>query len=577
MNKFKLYIFGLALASMGMTSCSASFLDVESKKESTSDNFYRTENDAWRALIGCYDGWQCTSSCAQCAFYFASEVMADECFGGVGNTDPRNFQVLDRFDANQSPSDMNILETEWKNYYAAVYRCNELLAHEGQISWSSEETKGTYLGECHAIRALCYFDMVRLWGNIPLFTEPVNENRAQANPDEVYNVIFSDLLYAVNNIPATAYPKSAAASNDGHITKYAASALLARVYLYYTGYYGKEPQVEGVTKNSVLQGLEDFIAVAESEGYGLVDEFKNLWPAASTSWAFNKSTGGYEKTCTYAGDGNKEVVLAQKFNYTQDYDGNNEGNRWLVYMGLRSYLGHAPYGRGWGGCTVNPKMWTAYGTGDERRSASIINIEGEGIFKDSGYEPSYKDQREYTGYSVKKYTPMSKWSKDEASGTWSLVDEVSGLGKGDFQISQYQDFIVMRYADVLLMAAELGSSNAQDYLNKVRQRAYSSKDDEGSLVVSSNYRELTATKENIMNERMLEFAFEGQRYWDLLRQGVNYAASQIATNTPVTSGGSPDNVTIKESDVVKKQGLSQIPNNQITLSNGVLKQNEGWN
>lgn len=577
MNNIKLYIFGLALLSMGMTSCSASFLDVESKKESTSDNFYRTENDAWRALIGCYDGWQCTSSCAQCAFYFASEVMADECFGGVGNTDPRNFQVLDRFDANQSPSDMNILETEWKNYYAAVYRCNELLAHEGQISWSSEETKGTYLGECHAIRALCYFDMVRLWGNIPLFTEPVNENRAQANPDEVYNVIFSDLLYAANNIPATAYPKSAAASNDGHITKYAASALLARVYLYYTGYYGKEPQVEGVTKSSVLQGLEDFIAVAESEGYGLVDEFKNLWPAASTSWAFNKSTGGYEKICTYAGDGNKEVVLAQKFNYTQDYDGNNEGNRWLVYMGLRSYLGHAPYGRGWGGCTVNPKMWTAYGTGDERRSASIINVEGEGIFKDSGYEPSYKDQREYTGYSVKKYTPMSKWSKDEASGTWSLVDEVSGLGKGDFQISQYQDFIVMRYADVLLMAAELGSSNAQDYLNKVRQRAYSSKDDEGSLVVSSNYRELTATKENIMNERMLEFAFEGQRYWDLLRQGVNYAASQIATNTPVVSGGSPDNVTIKESDIVKKQGLSQIPNNQITLSNGVLKQNEGWN
>lgn len=577
MNNIKLYIFGLALASMGMTSCSASFLDVESKKESTSDNFYRTENDAWRALIGCYDGWQCTSSCAQCAFYFASEVMADECFAGVGNTDPRNFQVLDRFDVNQSPSDMNILETEWKNYYAAVYRCNELLAHEGQISWGSEETKGTYLGECHAIRALCYFDMIRLWGNIPLFTEPVNENRAQANPYEVYNVIFSDLLYAVNNIPATAYPKSAAASNDGHITKYAASALLARVYLYYTGYYGKEPQVDGVTKSSVLQGLEDFIAVAESEGYGLVDEFKNLWPAASTSWAFNKSTGGYEETCTYAGDGNKEVVLAQKFNYTQDYDGNNEGNRWLVYMGLRNYLGHAPYGRGWGGCTVNPKMWTAYGTGDERRSASIINVEGEGIFKDSNYEPSYKDQREYTGYSVKKYTPMSKWSKDEASGIWTLVDEVSGLGKGDFQISQYQDFIVMRYADVLLMAAELGSSNAQDYLNKVRQRAYSSKDDEGSLVVSSNYRELTATKENIMNERMLEFAFEGLRYWDLLRQGVNYAASQIATNTPVTSGGNPDNVTIKESDVVKKQGLSQIPESQITLSNGVLKQNEGWN
>lgn len=577
MNKFKLYMLGLGLASMGLVSCTAGFLDVESKTESTTDNFYRTESDAWRALIGCYDGWQCTSSSAGCAFYFASEVMADECFAGMGNTDARNYQVLDRFDVNQSPSDMNILETEWTNYYAAVYRCNELLAHESQIAWSSEETKGTYLGECRAIRALCYFDMVRMWGNIPLFTEPVNENRPQSDPDEVYNVIFSDLLYAVNNIPASAYPKSAAASNDGHITKYAASALLARVYLFYTGYYGKEPQVEGVTKSTVLQGLEDFIAVAESEGYGLVDEFKNLWPAASTTWALNKSTGDYEQTSTYAGDGNKEVVLAQKFNYTQDYNGNNDGNRWLVNMGLRNYLGHAPYGRGWGGCTVNPKMWTSYGTGDERREASIINLVSEGISDEADFETSYKDQREYTGYTVKKYTPMSKWMKDEANGAWSLVDEISGLGEGDFQISQYQNFIVMRYADVLLMAAELGSPNAQEYLNKVRQRAYTSEDEDGSLTLSSNYREVTATKDNIMNERMLEFAFEGQRYWDLLRQGVEYAASQIATNTSVTSGGNPDNVTIKESDIVKKQGLSQIPNNQITLSNGVLKQNEGWN
>ena len=577
MNKLKLYMLGLGLASMGLASCTAGFLDVESKTESTTDNFYRTESDAWRALIGCYDGWQCTSSSAGCAFYFASEVMADECFAGMGNTDARNYQVLDRFDVNQSPSDMNILETEWTNYYAAVYRCNELLAHESQIAWSSEETKGTYLGECRAIRALCYFDMVRMWGNIPLFTEPVNENRPQSDPDEVYNVIFSDLLYAVNNIPASAYPKSAAASNDGHITKYAASALLARVYLFYTGYYGKEPQVEGVTKSTVLQGLEDFIAVAESEGYGLVDEFKNLWSAASTTWALNKSTGDYEQTSTYAGDGNKEVVLAQKFNYTQDYNGNNDGNRWLVNMGLRNYLGHAPYGRGWGGCTVNPKMWTSYGTGDERREASIINLVSEGISDEADFETSYKDQREYTGYTVKKYTPMSKWMKDEASGAWSLVDEISGLGEGDFQISQYQNFIVMRYADVLLMAAELGSPNAQEYLNKVRQRAYTSEDEDGSLTLSSNYREVTATKDNIMNERMLEFAFEGQRYWDLLRQGVEYAASQIATNTSVTSGGNPDNVTIKESDIVKKQGLSQIPNNQITLSNGVLKQNEGWN
>lgn len=572
MNNYKIYIMALGLAATGLASCTADFLDVESKVESTTGNFYQTENDAYRALIGCYDGWQCTTSAMACSFYFASEVMADECFAGTGISDSRNYQIIDRFDQTQSPSDLNLFETEWTNYYAAVYRCNELIAHEEQIAWNSEETRGTYMGECRAIRALCYFDMVRLWGNIPLFTEPVNENREQADPDEVYDVIFSDLLYAAENIPASAYPKSDAANNDGHITRYAAEALLARVYLFYTGYYGKEPNVEGVTRQSVLEGLEEVVASGE---FSLVPQFKNLWPAASTSWEGNATTG-YTQTSTYAGRGNQETVLAQKFNYTSDYDGNSDGNRWLVYLGLRNYLGWAPYGRGWGGATVNPKMWTSYNTGDTRREASIINLLSEGIADDPNYEASYLDQREYTGYAIKKYTPMSKWEQNETSGAWSLTDEVSGLGDGDFQISQYQDFIVMRYADVLLMAAELGSPNAQEYFNQVRQRAFTEEDEDGSLTLSSYYRELTATQANIMNERMLEFAFEGQRYWDLLRQGVDYAASQIAGNTAVESGGNPDNVSISASNIVSKQGLMQIPNNQIILSNGVLKQNAGW-
>ena len=112
MHNMKLYIVGIGLAVMSLTGCTAGFLDVESKRESTTGNFYRTESDAWRALIGCYDGWQCTTSSQACAFYFASQIMADECFAGMGNTDARNYQVIDRFDATQSPSDMNLLETE---------------------------------------------------------------------------------------------------------------------------------------------------------------------------------------------------------------------------------------------------------------------------------------------------------------------------------------------------------------------------------------------------------------------------------------------------------------------------------
>lgn len=565
MNKFKSYIMALAATGLTLGSCSESFLDVESKTESTTGNFYKTVNDAQRALYGCYDGWQCTSSSGAFSFYLASEVMADECFGATGHTDTYTYQAVDRFDISQSPSDMNMFEDTWKDYYAAVYRCNELIAHEEQIDWGADNgIRGTYMGECRTIRALLYFDMVRLWGNIPLFTEPVNENRAQADPDEVYAVIVEDLKYAANNIPANAYPKAEAASNDGHITKYAAEALLARVYLYYTGYYKKE--LAGVTKAEVLAGLEDVISSRE---FDLVPEFKNLWPAASmVSKEVPTNTENYEygwdeEKSTYAGDGNSETVLAQKFNWTQDYNGNNDGNRWLVMMGIRS-VSFSPYGRGWGACTVHPETWNAYGENDTRREASIINFAAEGITGVTDFERNHiRDQREYTGYSVKKYTPMSY-----ADGT----DAVTGLGDGDFQISQYQDFIVMRYSDVLLMAAELGSPDAATYLNNVRRRAYTT-----AAGLAANFREVAATPENIMRERMFEFAFEGQRYWDLLRLGVENAAQQIAeSGVSVLNGNNSATVSISAQNIINKRGLSQIPSNQIVLSGNVLKQNSGW-
>ena len=86
----------LTLLSLGMVSCSDSYLDVESKTESNTSNFYKTQNDAYRALIGCYDGWRQTSSAPGFSFYVASEVMGAECFGATGNTDGRGYQAVCR-------------------------------------------------------------------------------------------------------------------------------------------------------------------------------------------------------------------------------------------------------------------------------------------------------------------------------------------------------------------------------------------------------------------------------------------------------------------------------------------------
>ncbi len=541
MKTSKILYTSILSTGLFLSGCSASFLDVEPMTDVLENNFYKTIDDAEMALIGCYDGYQRTSSNGNLSFTVASEILSDNCFGGTGHTDGRGYQVLDRFDKAQSPSDNNLFDGTWTDYYAGIFRCNTLLTKMEETDFGDQQnTQLRIEGETRFLRAIMYFDLVRLFGRVPLLTSPTSENVPQVEAKETYQLIVEDLKFAADNIPADAYPKSNAANNDGRVTAHAAKALLARVYLFYTGYYGVDDLA--VTKAEVLAGLEEVIS---SNEFALVEEFKNLWPASSYIPVSNDNTLDRSQ---YAGKGNIEVVFAKKFNNTQNYNGNIDGNRWLVMLGLRN-TNFSPYGQGWGACTVNPRLVNAFSDNDARKVASIIDIEGEGI---AGFD--INDQREYTGYANKKYTPTSL--PDGSSNTG---------GDNDFQISQDQDYFVIRYADVLLMAAELGSSQAQNYFNLVRQRAY-----------GSSFVALPVNQTNILQERRLEFAFEGIRYWDLLRQGVERAAATIAQTQNVLSGSAPDQVVINAQQIISTKGLMQIPNNQITLSNGVLTQNEGW-
>ena len=362
------------------------------------------------------------------------------------------------------------------------------------------------------------------------------------------------MKFAIANIPADA---NLTEKEAGRITKYAAEAMLARAYLFYSGYYGKDPgftNAEGettgvVTKADALAAVEDVIG---SGNYGLVDDFKNLWPAASLV-PIPGNVGWNTDASTYAGDFNKEVILAQKFTPTQDYNGNNDSNRWLVMMGMRS-LNHTPYGKGWGACTVVPQFLEKFPDGDTRRAASAIDLVGEGIAQGNDFNSSFADWREYTGYSVKKYSPLVYGNG---------LPGTNADGTAGFQECNANQWILMRYADVLLMAAELGSGNAANYMHQVRARA--------------GLDDIAVNQQNIMEERARELAFEGIRYWDLLRQGVDVAADAIAASAgEVFNGGVKGTVTYDKSKIIATKGLSQIPENQITLSNGVLKQNPGW-
>ncbi len=539
MKGLKINIIWILGLSFSLCSCLDSFLDTDSKTSVTDENFYKTPEDAEMALVGCYDGYQRTVSDGGIAFYFASEILSDNCFGGTGSGDTREYQVLDRFDISEFPSNADLFNVTWKSYYAGIYRCNMLLSRLDDIDFGEDTaTPARIEGETRFLRAIMYFDMVRLFERIPLLTEPTTDNIPQAEPEEVYSLIVADLLFAANHISASAYPKSKAADNDGRVTPYAAKALLARVYLFYTGYYGKDDLA--VTKTDVLKGLEDIIA---SEEYALVPEFKSLWPAAS--YIPDPEDNTLDRS-EFAGKGNEEIVFAQKFNNTHNYNGMVDGNMFIVMMGLRN-TNYSPYGQGWGGATVNPVLVRDFSDTDKRKTASIIDIAGEGIYN----EYDVKDQREYTGYMVKKYTPTA------------LPDGTPDVGgENDFMTSQDQDYYVIRYADVLLMAAELGATKAQDYYDAVRKRA--------------GLSTRTVSLANIHEERRFEFAFEGLRYWDLLRQGLNVAAATIAQTQTVLTGGVDEQIVIAAENIIKTRGFMQIPGRQITLSAKILEQNPGW-
>jgi hypothetical protein len=495
----------------------------------TNVSYYKTPSQAYTALVGCYNGLNLPYNNGSTPAEL--EVFSDNSFGATGAFDGYGWEMIDEFDKSVSPSDVSMHSSAWKTFYQAIYRCNMLLQNIDNVAWGdSMALKKQYTAEAKFIRAYCYLDMVRLWENIPLLTTPTNANVPQADPALTYAQIMSDLRYAVDSLPSNPYTSVP----SGRVTKWAAESLLARAYLFYSGYYGTAT-IGNETAATALAAVEDVIA---HSGHSLVSDFTTLWPVASL-----------KKNVSYAGEVNPEVVFAIKYSSTDNWSSDQTGNHWMVMEGIRSQSIY-PYQAGWGGCTVDPKLWNAFASTDARRTATILSVVDEGL----DYTKS-SDCREDTGYFLKKYA-----MECDKNGN-SVVT--------NFQTGYSQDYFAIRYSDVLLMAAELGSPNAVTYFNWVHQRADATATPTASV-----------TKAGILAERRLEFAGEGIRYWDVLRQGIDVAASTIAANTTVSyfqdGTANPPTAAKLEANIKATRGFQQIPNDQITLSSGVLKQNAGW-
>ena len=556
----------LILSALSLTSCD-DYLDTSSKTDLNSETAYSNAESAEMDLVGCYDGWQRTISSQDVGIYMVAELASEQAFAGFGLSDARDRSVIDQFYTGVAPSYNDLFNTDWKNYYAGIFRCNELIKADtdGKIKWNGNtETQGRIIGEARTIRAILYFDLARLFGDVPLLLEPSEENIPRTPVKQVYQAIFDDLKYAIANIPADAYPLKDRNSNDGRITKYAAEALLARAYLYYTGYYGEEHPA--CTKAEAVAAITD---VAHNSDYDLEPNYKDLWMPSSDitsetitqtgdekkyAWETTYSGKWYDGSGWRSGQGNlsKEIVLNLKFNTTHDYNGNSDGNLFCVNLGPRNKCASSVHiASGWGACSVTPYFVEQYGN-DPRFSACVWSC------TDAGFDADEADSYEYTGYYTRKYAPMCF-----SDGT--RQEEGFKLGAKHQNITYYQDWTVIRFADVLLMHSEL--TGTAEGLNRVRVRA-GLPTEEYSL-------------ENVRKERAIELAFEGIHYWDLMRyeKGGAYAARAIAqaqNGAKVKNGGVESTTSFSEENFTKKKGLMQIPNTQITLSGNVLTQNPGW-
>ncbi len=518
MKKINLYSLTAIVLMVFASGCKKDFLDLKPLDQEVTATFYKTEDHAMQALVAIYDvlTYQSTPGKAWAPFIVISDILSDDSY--AGGADANDGQDEDEFNNYNIPPTSVIAHSIWIKNYIGIYRANLLLMVIDDID-ASEDFKKRLIAESKFLRAYFYLEQVRYFENIPLLTEtikgPSEYNQEQSTPAEVYNQIALDLVEAIADLPEVV-PSAEA----GRVTKWAAQALLARTYLFYNGVYGAELDANGTAVNRayVLAQLEELIS---NSGHDLFPD--------------------YETNFKLAGEFGIESVFEISYGDTPawwdwNYVRGGAGNLSAQMQGPR-VTGSDNWDRGWSFGTVSHKL--VADMGDDPRVAHTILFEEEldGTL-DKGYQ--------HTGYFSKKYSSDAEhWSSD-----------------GQFELNRTCNHRVIRFSDVLLMAAELGSGNAQEYLDRVRNRV--------------GLGSIPATPENIYAERRLELSLEGIRYYDVLRRGQAYASQQLT----VTGIRGPkyigDQQIFDHTFNTATRGFLPIPQTEIDLSSGTFVQNDGY-
>lgn len=455
-----------------LMSCNKDFISLDPKGQFLSENYYANRDQAYSGLVAVYDVLRKNAGGFENMITMMNAGSDDNYAGGGGSTDGAGIQGFSNFTLNP-----NIMPGSfWSDHFQGIFRANILLKKLPDVPMDAAE-KARFTAEAKALRATYYFNLVRMFKNIPLILEPLTTteiyNVTQANPADVYAQIEKDLNDAIPDLPPTVN----LATEAGRFTRGAAQAMLGKVYLY----DNKKPEAAAM------------LAQVNGNTPGQPNQYGNyLLPKFSDLWVF---------TNKFNPESILECVHTDQSNADWGFWGSSadEGNTVNQMVGPRSYQKKGPDApdipSGW-----SFNVWTQdfYDLikNDPRFPATVLDMKALVAAGQADYIAGYKN----TGYFLNKFIPR--------------MSDVR-TGGGSLELNYQQDDYIIRLADCYLMEAEaLGGTGAraQALLDAVRARVGLT-----SVPVSMNA---------IKTERRLELAGEGHRFFDLVRWGD--AATKLA-------------------------------------------------
>ena len=449
--KLKYNLIAIALLGFSFSSCS-DFLEQNPQTDLSENDFYKTADDILSAVNGVYSSLQEGDIYGN--WYVFGEIPSDN----TRNQLSGSVTTQNEFDQFYIDTQNSMIANFWKAAYKVVNRTNTVLGRIDGIEINTE-LANRYKLECKFIRALMYFNLVRVYGDVPLVLKEISISESydilREPKENVYNQIIADLKEAQD------LPVSYSTAEDGRATQGAAKALLANVYMTLHKYAEAETILAEIINSGRYSLLEN------TPGSLNIDGYKNVFSPVN----HNSKEGIFEIQFLKGGYG-------EGSNYANNFAPENSGTN-VVAVG------------GTGGNNI-PEMdiYNAYEEGDLRRDFSMS----------LGYYDNRKNNEWVESRYVWKFMDVPYQNNDASN-----------------------NYPVIRYADVILMYAEALNQNGKTaeackYLNMTRRRGFGYQTTETSPVdLQTTDKAQFALM--VEQERRVELAFENHRWFDLIRTG----------------------------------------------------------